>query len=285
MKHIFISHAGKDSSIAKRLYDDLCNVGHDVRIDLHELTLGDDTIEFMNTAIADAHTVVIIFSQHTLQAKWQKLEISAAVWNETAQEGGKVIVLKIDESPLPPLLGPKMFGSLQEDKYRETLQKLCDAILPQKSATSLVCEALKQDSPNPFWRVRAEYFEEMPSLLASAFSPPDAAKVAILEEMKPCFLEGSRGTGKTMLLLSLRARILASRPSPSKSLDQLFGCYVRLDRGAFCNAGVLTSHDGLLAKMDSTLAVQLTDTFAQEFYLALHESLLSEITYAFETRS
>jgi hypothetical protein len=285
MKHVFISHAGKDSAVANQLYGDLRNVGHDVRIDLHELTLGDDTIEFMNNAIANAHSVVIIFSKNTPAAKWQKLEINAAVWNELAQEGGKVIVLKIDDCPLPPLLGPKMFGSLQDDKYKETLQKLCDTILSQKSATSLVCEALKEDSPNPFWRVRAEYFEEMPALLASAFSPPDAAKVRILEEMKPCFLEGSRGTGKTMLLLSLRARILASRPSPSKSLSQLFGFYVRLDRGAFCNAGVRAATDGFFGSMDATLLVQLTDTFAQEFYLALHESFLSEITYCVRGKS
>jgi hypothetical protein len=37
--------------------------------------------------------------------------------------------------------------------------------------------------------------------------------------------------------------------------------------------------DGFFGNMDPTLLVQLTDTFAQEFYLALHESLLSEITY------
>lgn len=279
MKHVFISHAGKDSAIAERLHGDLRNVGHDVRIDLHELTLGDDTIDFMNNEIAQAHTVIVIFSQNTPEAKWQKLEINAAVWNETEQEGGKVIVLKVDSCKLPPLLGPKLFGSLEFDKYQETLQKLSDAIVPKLSDTSLVCEALKEGSANPFWRVRAEYFEEMPALLASAFSPPDAAKVTILEEMKPCFLEGSRGTGKTMLLLSLRARILASRPSPSKSLEQLFGFYLRLDRGAFCNAGVRAANDGLLSSMDPLLLVQLTDTFAQEFYLAVHESLLSEITF------
>ena len=51
MKHFFISHAGKDSDIARRLCNDLKDVGHDVCIDLHELTLGDDTIEFMNSAI------------------------------------------------------------------------------------------------------------------------------------------------------------------------------------------------------------------------------------------
>ena len=277
MKHVFISHAGKDAEIADRLYNDLRNVGHDVRVDLRELGLGDDAIEFMNDAIAEAHTVVVVFSANTPNAKWQKLEINAAVWNETAQDGGKIIVLKVDDCPLPPLLGPKVFGYLTPDRYKDTLQRLCDAIVPQVSDTSLVCAALMEGSTNPFWRVRAEYFEEMPALLASAFSPPDAAKVSILEEMKPCFLEGSRGTGKTMLLLSLRARILCARPGASKSLQQLFGIYLRLDRGAFCNAGVRAANASF--DLSAPLLAQLTDTFAQEFYLALLESLLSEVTW------
>lgn len=128
MKHIFISHAGDDKVIAKTLHDDLRNVGHDVKIDLKELTFGDDTIDFMNEAIANAHTVVILYSKHTQKAKWQRLEINAAVWNQTAQAGGKVIVLKLDETALPPLLGPRLYGSLQESDYQNTLKKLCQDI-------------------------------------------------------------------------------------------------------------------------------------------------------------
>ena len=60
MKHIFISHAGKDSQIAETLYCDLKNVGHNVRIDKHELHLGDDMIYFMNDAIENSHTVIVI---------------------------------------------------------------------------------------------------------------------------------------------------------------------------------------------------------------------------------
>jgi hypothetical protein len=279
MKHIFISHAGRDSGIAKRLCEDLRNIGHEVMVDLNELKLGDDTIQFMNDAIAQAHTNIILFSGNTPDAKWQNLEINAAVWNEAAQKGGKVIVLKLDDTLLPPLLGPKMFGSLDAPSYMGTFERLAAEIIPQTSDTSLVCEALKEGSSNPFWRVRAEYFEAMPALLANAFSPPDAAKIGILEEMMPCFLEGSRGTGKTMLLLSLRARILASRPTPTRTLQQLFGFYVRLDRGAYCNSGIRLANEGEFDRLDPQLLMQLADTFSQEFYLTLLESLLSELAF------
>ncbi len=244
MKHIFISHAGEDEEIAKRLENDLRNASHETKIDAKELKLGDDTIEFMNQGIADAHTVIILYSQHTPKAKWQNLEIKSAVWNEVAQSGGVCIVVKLDDSAIPPVLGPKVYGKLDVSdprSYRKLLEDLCGAILPGKTASSLVSEAFRCESSNPFRRVRAEYFEDRPDLLAKTFAPPDALKTGALEEMKPCFLEGSRGTGKSMLLLSLRARNFLARHKANGSAYKIFGFYLKLSRGAICNAGILPS--------------------------------------------
>jgi hypothetical protein len=65
MKHIFISHAGADASTADKLAGDLKNAGHETKVDTRELKLGDDSINFMNEGIANAHTVVILYSKHT----------------------------------------------------------------------------------------------------------------------------------------------------------------------------------------------------------------------------
>jgi len=81
-----------------------------------------------------------------------------------------------------------------------------------------------------------------------------------------------------MLLLSLRARIYTSRPDSSKSLSDLFGCYVRLERGAYCNTGLRAIRDDAGNADDQHILVPLTDTFTQEFYLTLHESVLSELS-------
>ena len=233
----------------------------------------------MDDAVANAHTVAIIYSPNTPDAPWQKLEISASIWNSVNQAGGRVIVLTYGQVTLPPILGSHVYGKLDPLNYKQTLEQLCREIARHKSQTSLIYDALREDSSNPFWRVRAEYFDdELPTLLATSFSPPDAAKLRILEEMKPCFLEGSRGTGKTMLLLSLRARVLAARTDSSKGIQELFGCYVRLDRGAFSNAGIHL-RNGALSLMDSTKLAQLTDVFAQEFYIGIVASLVSEIVY------
>ena len=139
MIRIFISHAGPDSTAANQLADDLKNAGHETKIDTRELGLGDDTIDFMNDGISEAHVVLILHSAHTPNAIWQKLELNAAIWNEVAQSGGKCIVLRLDETPIPPLLGPKVFGKLNlSDKtaYRELLEKICQNVMSEKPVSS-----------------------------------------------------------------------------------------------------------------------------------------------------
>jgi hypothetical protein len=286
MKHIFISHAGADVEIAKRLENDLRNASHETKIDARELKLGDDTIDFMNQGIADAHTVVIFYSQHTPNARWQNLEINAALWNEIAQSGGVCIVVRLDDSQIPPILGPKVYGKLDLNdpaSYRKLLEDLCAAILPEKTASSLVSQAFKCDSSNPFRRVRAEYFEDRPDLLAKTFSPPDAQKTGALEDMKPCFLEGSRGTGKSMLLLSLRARNYLSRHKATASAHKIFGFYLKLSRGAVCNAG-LPNSSGDPAIFTERDCAQITDISSQEIIVCLLESLFSEIDFCIKQK-
>lgn len=283
MRKIFISHASEDSGLASRLCKDLRNAGQEVFIDLEELKLGSDFITFMNSALSEAEAVVFLHSAHTDDAVWQKRELNAAIWQEANQDGAQLIVLRLDESPLPPLLGPKLYAHLREENYQEVLERLCGDLLPADPATAKFQRAIQVGSENPFWRIRAEYYDEnWPELLAQAFSPPGAAKMRLLEEMLPCFLTGSRGTGKTMLLLALRARTLASRKEARKKLDSIFGFYLRLDRGAFCNTGIRAASEGDYSQLQPQLLAQVAETFSQEFYVALLESLFAELLFCRE---
>jgi hypothetical protein len=193
-------------------------------VDTRELILGDNAIDFMNQGIAEAHTVIILFSRHTPDAKWQNLEINSALWNELEQNGGMCIVVRLDDTPIPPMLGPKVYGKLNtedSDSYQKLLEDLCKAILRKETASSVISEAFRSESANPFRRLRAEFFEDRPDLHAKTFAPPDALKIGALEERQPCFLEGSRGTGKSMLLLSLRARNYFSSVMPHLIFGQV----------------------------------------------------------------
>ena len=285
MKHIFISHAGQDSEIAKKLHNDLRNAGHESIIDIHELNTGNDLIAFINDGINNAYTVVILFSKHTLNAAWQKLEIDSAVWSEIEQQGGQCIVIKLDDTDLPPTLGPKVFRKINEDlsNYDKVFNDLCEAVLASQTSSSIVADAFRKDLPNPFRRVRAEFFEDLPKDLVESFSPPDAMKMGALEEMQPCFLEGPRGTGKSMLLLSLRARNLAIRREAKIKINQIFGFYLKLNRGAICNIGIADDQSSdPRYHIEKEKIVQFTENFSQEIIICLLESLFAEIAFCID---
>ncbi|MFC5455031.1 toll/interleukin-1 receptor domain-containing protein [Prosthecobacter fluviatilis] len=283
MKQIFISHATADSHVANKLAEDLKMAGHEVRIDTKDLGLGDDVVEFMEDGINRASAVIILHSKNSAQAKWQKKEINAAIWKEVADSGGTCIVIKLDDTKISTMLGPKVWGTLNlqdTEGYKNLIEKICSKLLPSETATSVVNAALKLDSPNPFRRIRAEYFEERTDLLSRAFASPDASKTGTLEEITPCFLEGSRGTGKSMLLLSLRARVYISRQKSSSDRHKIFGFYLKFTRGAFCNIGVSQQTDNEGSGSDILKAYQeeiVADIGAQEFIVCLLESLFSEL--------
>ena len=279
MDHIFISHANPDSSWAKRLYNDLKNVGHDVRVDLKELQLGTNSIAFMNEALGGAHTVLILHSNDTSTAKWQTREIDAATWQEIDQGRIRLIVLRLDESLVPPLLGPKVYAQLTHQPIKTFLNAFAGIWSLPKRLTELQVLHFRRDQKIPSGGYAPNISMKCQNSWPTRFSPPAAEKIGTLEEMRPCFVEGSRGTGKTMLLMSLRARNLALRSDTRKTTRDLFGFYVRLTRGAFCNAGLLATPDGRLKDIDSGTLAQITDTFSQEFFVTLLESLLSEINY------
>lgn len=51
MKHILILHASADAGVANRSEGDLCNAGHETKVDTRELKSGDDAIMFMSKGI------------------------------------------------------------------------------------------------------------------------------------------------------------------------------------------------------------------------------------------
>ncbi len=279
IQQIFVSHAGEDAGLATELALQLRNAGHDAKIDTLDLSLGDDALAFMNDGIANAAAVIVLFSRHTSKAEWQKLEIDAAVWSQVAQGGGRCIVVRLDDTSIPPILGPKVYQRLDagdHESLRNLVEGVCGVLFSGQTTSSLVAEAFKPDSQNPFRHLRAEFFENKPELHARTFAVPEAVKVGALDDMKPCILEGSRGTGKSMLLLSLRARNLLLRLPEEKHAPPRFGFYLKLTRGAICNAGVRFETE----RPDSTVdTVVLTDVAEQELMVQMTESLFSELAY------
>ena len=277
LTRVFISHAGPDWRIAKRLAEDLRAVGNHITVDVDDLSVGEDVVRFMNDGIAEADFIVILHSQYTADAINQTTEMNAAIWNEINQSGAVCMVVRLDETQLPPLVGPKKFVEIEEENeesYARALGEIVERVNGAEHPTLTVSRAFAVDGGNPFRRTRAEYFEDDRDLLARTFAPPDQSRLSKLEDVAPCILEGPRGTGKSMLLLSLRARNYLPGHIGRRG-PKIFGCYLKLTRGALTN--VLD-----LLERGSNVDAMLQETSSQELFVCILESMLSEVRYCVE---
>jgi len=84
---------------------------------------------------------------------------------------------------------------------------------------NLISKIEGKESPNPFRRVRAEYFHNNYPLLASVFAEPEKEKYDMIQGENPIIIFGGRGSGKTMILKSLTPEILALRYNLKRIVD------------------------------------------------------------------
>lgn len=263
--------------------------GHDISVtlDANDLHLGDNIVDFINKGIDESDYTVILFSTHSDVANWQKVERDAAIWSEIQNKKGKCLVVRIDQCEIPPIFGPKLFydsptGIDSDRKYADLTNKICTVLRAEHAKASVtLSKALALDTDNPFRHIRAEHFDKDPNALVQAFAPLDSLKMGKFHDMHPCFLEGPRGTGKSMLLLSIRARNILPECSDSTPQNLIFGFYLKLSPGPICHSGVQVDsiHSQTQRSVNQEDIPALVDISYQEIVLSLCESLVSELEY------
>lgn len=289
MIKVFICHAGPDVALANRLRDDLKNFGHHVIVDTDELTVGRNIVEFMDDSIETADYILIIVSPATRNARFQKAEKSASIMMDIINDQNRCAFIRIKGAKLRPIESTKRYINLDDpddqSQYKSCLreiQNMIESNNDKSDVSQIISDAFKADRANPFKRIRAEYYDDSSDLMA-VFASPDRAKLAALEEQQPCFLEGPRGTGKSMLLLSLRARnyLQKHRTADSSEKNRIFGIYLKLTPGVLCNTGISStipaeppSDDGL---PQNNLHINI-DLALQEFILCIAECLIGELS-------
>jgi hypothetical protein len=135
---------------------------------------------------------------------------------------------------------PSLQGFDFSKDYEEGFYKLTKFLRQEEKedAKELLTKIESPESPNPFRRVRAEYFHDDYKLLASAFAEPEKEIYDMIREPKPILIFGGRGSGKTMILKSLIPEVVISRlnvntfQDASKRGVNFFSIYFRLKKGS-----------------------------------------------------
>jgi hypothetical protein len=106
---VFLSFAGNDRVIARRLADDLERYGVEAFYDARDVALGGNVVLSINRAMAESHYYVLLWSANCVDRPWVGEEWAAAYAMEIHLERSFLFIVRLDETPLPPLLAVRRY--------------------------------------------------------------------------------------------------------------------------------------------------------------------------------
>ena len=118
MAKAFISHSSVDKEFVLRLAHDLSRNWIDVWLDEHQLRVGADLTEEIESNIAAASHLVIVLSEASLKSEWVTRELSWAASREKEGLAMTIVPVRLQDVALPPELegrsGADFFGSYED---------------------------------------------------------------------------------------------------------------------------------------------------------------------------
>jgi TIR domain len=101
-KSVFVSYAEPDKSTALEIHSALTRLlGEDVWIRELDLNGGEIVIEAISDAVTEAKWFVILISASAVESKYLRMEADWASFRAVQDLGVRIIVLRLDKSPLP----------------------------------------------------------------------------------------------------------------------------------------------------------------------------------------
>lgn len=245
MPKLFVSYSHEDSQFVDRLTEDLEFATElDLSIDKRCLKPGDSLTKIFGE-IGESDFLMPIISQHSIKSSWCQKELRIAIVREIEESSFKVIPIiksgenweqlrKIMPSDMKEALRDKYLCRFDKKDYPDAFQEIIGALAPELSPQDIYSYMADPEGENPFRRVRAEHFRD-PRIFVELFAEPEIVYGALMSP-KPVFLEGGRGSGKTMVLKSLRASISPLMKGFRSFKDaklSYFGVYLRATQDTF----------------------------------------------------
>jgi hypothetical protein len=124
MARVFVSHRGSDAAEAEQLADELRKAGHQVRLDVWDVNVGDSIIKYMNDGTAGANALVLCLSDNTSDAPWMDREWMSSLHRQLQGEAIRIYPVLLTGGSLPPIIADLQYADLTTD-----FQKGLDALL------------------------------------------------------------------------------------------------------------------------------------------------------------
>lgn len=131
---VFISHASSDKFFVDRLVTDLASREIPVWYDKFDLRVGDSVTGGINEGLAQAKYFLIVLSKLSVQSRWVKEELNAALMQQVAQGGTFVLPVLLEDCEAPPLLKHRRYADFRSN-YDHGLSELLGVWGKDREAT------------------------------------------------------------------------------------------------------------------------------------------------------
>lgn len=122
---VFISYAGSDRPMATQLDKDLEACGLAPFRDNRDVKVGANVVLAINRALATSDFYVLLWSANCVDRAWVEEEWAAAYAREIHERRSFLFIVRLDDTPLPPLLAVRRYLNGYEN-WRQVVQDLVD---------------------------------------------------------------------------------------------------------------------------------------------------------------
>lgn len=112
---IFLSHNAGDKEIARRIGTNLTLVGSEVWFDEWEVRAGDSLPGKIGEGLRAFDTFLLTWSENAERSDWVRAELETALVRAIEEESVRIIVVRLDDTPVPAMLRPLKYLTLSDE--------------------------------------------------------------------------------------------------------------------------------------------------------------------------
>lgn len=127
MARIFISHRSSDAIEAENLAAELRHAGHDVWLDVWEISVGDSIIRRIDEGLGSSTFLVLCLSSYGVMAPWMSREWMAALASQLEGRSIRVLPVRLTGGELPDIIRDLQHADLTKD-WKLAVRQLLQAI-------------------------------------------------------------------------------------------------------------------------------------------------------------
>jgi uncharacterized protein YjbI with pentapeptide repeats len=131
----FISYSAKDDEFAHRIHADLQNKGVRCWFAPHDMKIGEEILDGVDTAIRVRDKVLLVLSQHSIASNWVKKEVNTAFDEEERRKCTVLFPVRIDDTVMETneawaaQLRRRHIGDFRHWKDHDDYKKSLDRVL------------------------------------------------------------------------------------------------------------------------------------------------------------